>query len=122
MMTLELGSLGRKTVEEQAGAQGLSVPALLRYSALYYLSERGAGRLAWRVPRFARSAAGMGCEGRLEIPVELDDHVWRSLEAEAEGQRVPLAQLLVHSALFLANDLACGRVTMPALERMHGAP
>ena len=121
MVTLELGSLGRETVEEQAGAHGLSVPELLRYSALYYLSERGAGRLAWRVPRFAQSAAGTDCEGRLEIAVDLDDDVWRSLEAEAEAQQVPLARLLVHASLFLVNDLACRRVALRALERKHGA-
>jgi hypothetical protein len=105
-LTLELGALGREALEEQAGAHGLSVAALLRHSALYYLSERDAGRLAWRVPQFARSAAGSDREGRLEVALELDDDVWRSLEAESERQRVPLDQLLVHAAFFLINDLA----------------
>jgi hypothetical protein len=105
-MTLELGALGRETLEEQAGGHRLSVPALLRHSALYYLSERDAGRLAWRVPQFARSAAGNDREGRLEVVLELDDDVWRSLEAESERQRVPLDQLLVHAAFYFMNDLA----------------
>jgi hypothetical protein len=69
-LTLELGALGREALEEQAAAHGLSVAALLRHSALYYLSERDAGRLAWRVPEFARSAAGSDREGRLEVALE----------------------------------------------------
>jgi hypothetical protein len=71
------------------------VPAVLRYSVLYYLSERDARRLAWRVPHFAPSPAGADHEVRLEVALELDDDVWRSLEAESERQGVPLAQLLV---------------------------
>jgi hypothetical protein len=118
-LTLELGVLGREALEEQAGAHGLSIAALLRHSALYYLSERDAGRLAWRVPEFARSAAGSDREGRLEVALELEDDVWRSLEAESERQRVPLDQLLVHAAFFFINDLACGRVAEDLLERMH---
>jgi hypothetical protein len=111
-VTLQLGSLGRETVEGQARAHGLSIPALLRYSATYYLSERAAGRLAWRVPRFARSARGIDHEGRLDVTLELDDNDWRSLEAEAEAQHVPLALLLEHAAFLLVNDLACGRVAL----------
>ena len=117
-MTLELGALGRETLEEQAGAHRLSVSALLRHSALYYLSERDAGRLAWRVPRFARAAAGGDHEGRLEVALELDDDLWHSLEAESERQRVPLDQLLVHAAFYFMNDLACRRVARESLERM----
>jgi hypothetical protein len=106
-LTLELGALGKETLEEQARAHRLSVSALLRHSALYYLSERDAGRLSWRVPRFARSApAEANDEERLEVALDLDDHVWRSLEAESERQRVPLPQLLVHAAFYSINDLA----------------
>jgi len=105
-LALELGALGREALEEQAAAHRLSVAALLRHSALYYLSERNAGRLAWRVPQFARSAAGSDREARLEVALELDDDVWRSLEAESERQRVALDQLLVHAAFFFITDLA----------------
>jgi hypothetical protein len=125
-VTLELGSLGKQTLEEQGDAHGLSVPALLRYSALYYLSERDSGRLAWRVPRFARSrprsAPGTDPEAQLEVALELDDDVWRSLEAESERQQVPLGGLLEHAAFLFMSDLACGRVAAQLLERMDEEP
>jgi predicted DNA-binding ribbon-helix-helix protein len=95
-------------MNEQADTHGLSVSALLRYAVLYYLSEHEARRVAWRVPRFARSPTQADHEGRLEVSLELENRVWRSLEAESERQRVPLAQLLGHAAFFFLNDLACG--------------
>jgi hypothetical protein len=79
-------------MNEQADTHGLSVSALLRYAVLYYLSEHEARRVAWRVPRFARSPTQADHEGRLEVSLELENRVWRSLEAESERQRVPLAQ------------------------------
>jgi hypothetical protein len=113
-LSLELGSFVKKTLEEQAHANDVSVPALLRGSALYYLFQRDAERLAWRIPRFARSsahsAAGIEHKGRLEVTLDLEDDVWRCLEAESEQQRVPLARLLEHAALLFMNDLACGRM------------
>jgi hypothetical protein len=111
-LTLELGPLGKDTLEEQAEAAGLSVAAVLRYSALYYISERDPGRLAWRVPRFARTspADDTGDEELLEVTLDLDEHVWCSLEAESVRQEVPLTQLLKHAAFFFVSDLALGRV------------
>jgi hypothetical protein len=113
-LTLELGPLGTDTLEEQAAATGLSVPAMLRYAALYYLSERDPRRLAWRAPRFVRSRtcrAGEAPHDRLlEVTLDLDEHVWCSLEAESVRQEVPLTQLLEHAAFFFMSDFVRGRV------------
>jgi hypothetical protein len=113
-LTLKLGPLGKDTLEDQAQATGLSVPAMLRYSALYYVSGRNPGRLAWSVPRFARSRTSPAFEkkheGLVEVTLDLDEQTWGSLEAESVRQDVPLTQLMEHAAFVFMSDLARGRV------------
>jgi hypothetical protein len=115
-MTLDLGLLGKEALEEQAGVHNLSVPVLLRGAALYYLGERDSGRLAWRVPPFARSGPRGRHDGQLEVALELNEDVWRLLEAESDRQQVALSQLLEHAALFFLSDLDSSSRGARALE------
>ena len=120
-MTLDLGLLGKEGLEEQAGVHNLSVPIFLRQAALYYLCERDSGRLAWRVPPFARLRPRGRHDGQVEVALELDEDVWRRLEAESDRQRVALSQLLEHAALFFLSDLDSSSRRARALECLDGS-
>jgi hypothetical protein len=121
-MTLYLGLLGKEGFEEQADAHNVSVPALLRRAAVYYIAERNTGRLAWRVPPFMRSRPQGSRDGEVEVALDLDEDVWRLLEAESDRQRVDLAQLLEHAALFFLSDLDSSSRGARALEGLRDGP
>jgi hypothetical protein len=104
-MTLDVGPLGKEGLEQQAGRHNVPIPALVRHAAVYYLSERDAGRLAWQIPRFVRSRSRGPADGQVEVALEFDEDVWRLLEAESHRQRVAVSQLLEHAALFFLSDL-----------------
>jgi hypothetical protein len=121
-MTLDLGLLGKEGLEQQAGTHNVSLPILLRQAALYYLRERDTGRRAWQVPPFARSRPRGGDDGQLEVALELDEDVWRLLEAESDRQRVALSQLLEHATLFFLSDLDSSSRAARALESLEDGP
>src|SRR5215216_1727877 len=121
-MTLDLGLLGKEGLEEQAGVHNLSIPVLLRQAALYYLGERDSGRLALRVPPFARSRPRGRQDGQVEVALELDEDVWRLLEAESDRQRVALSQVLEHAALFFLSDLDSNSRGARALQWLEDRP
>jgi hypothetical protein len=80
---------------------------------MYFLAERGRGRSALKVPRFAREASGAE---QVELAVALEEADWRALEDEAAKQRVALERLLVHAVLLLIADLDSGRVAVRIME------
>lgn len=120
-MMLDVGLLGKEGLEEQADVHDLSVPVLLGHAATYYLAERDANRLAWKVPPFARSRPGGREDGQLEVALELDEDVWKLLDAESRRQHVALARLLEHAALFFLSDLDSTSRGARALEYLEDA-
>lgn len=106
LLRLSLGEFGASTLEGEAERLSVSPAELGRQAVRYYLSDRGSGRMALRVPRLA----GGGGEPALELEVELDDDAWRELEGEARRQGVSLERLLEHAVVYFLSDLDAGRV------------
>jgi hypothetical protein len=121
-MKLDVGLLGKEGLEEQADVHELSVPVLVGHAATYYLAERDAERLAWRVPPFARSRPRAREDGLLQVALELDEDVWKLLEAESGRQQVALTRLLEHAALFFLSDLDSMSRGARALECLEDGP
>jgi hypothetical protein len=108
-MRLELHEFGRATLEAEAQRHTLSPEEFVGEAARYYLADRCSGRAAHQVPRFARDPMSSPQE-RLVVELDLEQRIWRELDAESERQGVPLERLLEHAALYLIADLDSGRV------------
>jgi hypothetical protein len=113
-LTLALDEFGQTSLEAQADALELPPAGLVRQAALYLLAERGSGRPAVKIPRFAREQSNEAAH--VELALELDEADWRALEHEAEEQHVALERLLVHATLLLLADLDSGRIAVRILE------
>ena len=104
-VTLHLDEFGQQSLDRLTQAGQGSPAAALRTAAIYYLADRGAGRPAWRAPRFRpqRSSAG-------GLRVVFDDETWAALEEEAERQSVGTEELAVHALLYFLADFDSGRL------------
>jgi hypothetical protein len=111
---LELDDFGRQALEAQVRG-GSTRDAVIRTAARYYLSDRGSGRLAWRPPRFVRSAE-QTVGGRADV--ELDEDTMQALEEEARRQDLAAPRLAEHALFYFLADLDSGR----AAARLEDAP
>lgn len=106
-VTLHLDEFGQRSLERIVeGGEG-SPAAAVRAAAVYYLSDREAGRPAWRAPRF-RSDSDAARSGGLSVA--FDDETWASLEQEAARQGITAEALAVHALLYFLADLDSGRL------------
>jgi hypothetical protein len=112
-LSVSLDEFGATALKEHADRYSVSVDELGSRAARYYLADRGSGRVALKVPRLPRGAAGKPV---LRLTVDLDDGSWRELAAEAERQGVSTETLLVHAILYFLADLDSGRVERRMLE------
>jgi hypothetical protein len=113
LLVLSLEEFGASTLEAEAERYSVSPTELARHAVRYYLSDRGSGRMALRVPRFLQHVAR---EPALELEVDLDPDAWRELELEAERQDVSVERLLAHAIVYFLADLDAGRVERRMLE------
>ena len=56
-LKLALDDFGRATLEGEAARYSVEPAELVSHAVDYYLADRDSGRLALRVPRFARTAS-----------------------------------------------------------------
>ena len=110
---LPLDEFGQASLGSQARALGAPPPGIVRQAALHFLAGRGRGRIARKVPQFARDH---GRAAAIELTLDLEEADWLALEEEAERQEVSLEQLLVHATLLLLADLDSGRVAISILD------
>jgi hypothetical protein len=113
LLLLSLEEFGASTLEGEAERHSITPAELGRHAVRYYLSDRGSGRMAFRVPRLSRDAAR---EPALELKLDLDPDTWRELEDEAERQEVSVERLLAHAIIYFLADLDAGRVERRMLE------
>jgi hypothetical protein len=107
LLTLSLEEFGASTLEGEAERLSVTPAELARQAVRYYLSDRGSGRMALRVPRLSGGAAR---EPAMKLELELDEDVWRELDGEAQRQGVSLERLLEHAVVYFLADLDAGRV------------
>jgi hypothetical protein len=101
---LQLDDFGKEALEAQT-RDGSSRDAVLGAAARYYLADRDSGRVAWRVPRFARrDDPEVG-----ETDVDIDEDTMKALEEEARRQGIAPGRLVEHAFLYFVADLDSGR-------------
>jgi hypothetical protein len=110
---LSLEEFGASTLEAEAERYSVSPAALGRHAVRYYLSDRDAGRMAWKVPRLSRET---GRQPALELKLDLDPDTWRDLDEEAARQEISVERLLTHAIIYFLADLDAGRVERRMLE------
>lgn len=104
---LHLTPFGLDSLESEARRQRLALATLLRHAIQYYLAERRSGRLAGRVPPFARQEAG---GGEISVAVELEGSEWRRIEEAAALERVSVPALVRHAAMLYLADIDSGKL------------
>jgi hypothetical protein len=113
LLSLVLDEFGASALEEHAERFSVAPGELASRAARYYLSDRGSGRLALRVPQLPKAAAR---QPALQLTVELDQASWRELEAEATRQEVSTEALLEHAIMYFLADVDSGRLERRMLE------
>jgi hypothetical protein len=113
LLSLSLEEFGASTLEAEAERYSVSPVELGRHAVRYYLSDRGSGRMALRVPRLSQNAAR---EPALELKLDLDADIWRELDEEAERQEVSVERLLEHTIMYFLANLDAGRVERRMLD------
>jgi hypothetical protein len=106
-LALSLDQFGASALEEHAERYSVSPAELASRAARYYLSDRGSGRGALRVPRLPTGAVRKPV---LRLTVDLDQDSWQELADEATRQHVSLEVLLEHAVMYFLGDLDSGRV------------
>jgi hypothetical protein len=112
-LTLDLSMFGREALSESAERQNAEPETLVQRAVLHYLSQRDAGRISARVPRFARGEpkSESGGNGHTLVTIELEDAEWGALAEAAAAEQVPIEGLVRHAVLLFLSDLDQGRVT-----------
>ena len=106
-LSLSLDEFGASALREHAESYSLSPAEFGSRAARYYLADRDSGRVAVRVPRLPKAAAG---KSALRLTVDLDRESWRELQAEAKRQDVSLEAMLEHAIMYFLADIDSGRV------------
>ena len=106
-LSLSLDAFGASALREHAERHSLSPAEFGSRAARYYLADRDSGRMALRVPRLPKAAAG---KAALDLTVDLDRESWQELEAEAERQDVSVEAMLEHAIMYFLADIDSGRV------------
>jgi hypothetical protein len=111
-LTLAFGHFGWRSLAAEARRERRSLEELLSAAAAFFHSELGTGRSALHIPPPARQPQGRGSGIELAlagIQLALPAAIWQELGAEAARQRVGLARLLEHAALYYLAAVDCGR-------------
>ena len=111
-VTLTFDRFGCDCLAAESAVAGRCCSEVLRAAALHYLAELNTGRLATRVPSFAR---GKPTAPELEVGLELDPAVLERLSLEAERQGLEVERLLAHAALLYVAEVGAGRPAAPSL-------
>jgi len=106
-LSLSLDEFGASALREHAERYSLSPPEFGSRAARYYLADRDSGRVALRVPRLPKAAAGRSAP---RLTVDLDPESLRELQAEAKRQDVSVEAMLEHAIMYFLADIDSGRV------------
>ena len=82
LLLLSLEEFGASTLEAEAARYAVTPAELGRHAVRYYLSDRGSGRMALRVPRLSTEAAR---KPAMELTLDLDAECWNELEGGGGG-------------------------------------
>jgi hypothetical protein len=112
-VTVRLGSFVSKALAAEAMNGGQPSSASVERAIHCYLGDRDSAGPGWSFPAFLR---GREPVEPIELRLEIDDELWRSLEEEAGRQGVSVQQMLEHAMLYFAAEVNAGRVTERILD------
>ena len=105
-LKLRLGPFEREALDRYGISQRVTAVRVIGTAVLYYLRERDADRLEWRMFELARAEPG----GATDLEVEVGEETWRALVEEAAAQSTDPETLVRHALLFFLADVDSGRV------------
>ena len=101
-----LTAFGEEALDHLAGNDAASKDGTIRTALLYYLSDRGSGRAAWRAPRLGR----LDGAPRTRVRIALDHQTLAEISDEASRQDVKVEELAAHAFAYFLADLEAGRL------------
>lgn len=107
-MKVKLGSFASKTLAAEAMNGGEPSAVGVERAIQCYLGDKGSAGSGWPFPAFLR---GREPVEPVEFQLEIEEHLWGSLESEASNQGVSVQQMLDHAVLYFAAEVNAGRVT-----------
>jgi hypothetical protein len=117
-VTVSLGRLASQAIGwEEKRAKG-HASAGAAQAIRCYLNDRGRAGAGWSYPSFLdQRPSGED----IELKLSIDEMLWRSLEEEAERQRVSATQMLEHAVLYFAAEVDGGRAAERILDDLESA-
>jgi hypothetical protein len=83
-----------------------------------YLGAKQSRTSGWSYPSFLDRRRA---DEDVELQLDLDDELWKSLEREAENQKISAEQMLEHAVLYFAAEGDAGRIAERILEDLGGS-
>jgi len=117
-VTVSLGRLASQAIgqEEKNGSGRASSGA--SQAIRCYLKDRESAGAGWPYPRFLDERH----DGEdVELKLDIEEILWRSLEEEAERQHVSVPQMLEHAVLYFAAEVDAGRAAERILDDLSEA-
>lgn len=111
-VTLAFDRFGCDCLAAESAVAGSCCAEVLRAAARHYLAQLNSGRLATRVPDFARETLD---SPQLVVGLELDAEDLAKLRLEAQRQGLAVEQLLAHAALLYVAEAGSVRPGAPTL-------
>jgi hypothetical protein len=112
-VTVRLGAFAADALSGKEGGECPPEPDDVLKAIRFYLHDKDEKPTGWRYPEFLR---GTGLGSKVDVDLDIENSLWRSLKREAESQGVSVEQLVEHAALYYAAELDAGHVA----ERMLG--
>jgi hypothetical protein len=117
-VTIRIGEFAYEAISGDEGAPSERIPSRAAQAIRCYLNDKSLSRPGWLYP----SRLLDGDQGEeVELQLNIDDDLWRSLEDEAEKQHVPPRRLVEHAAFYFAAEVNAGRATRRILEDLDDA-
>lgn len=112
-----MGALASKALAAEAMNGGDPSSTNVEQAIRCYLRDKESAGPGWSFPAFLRGREPIEA---VELRLEIDEELWRSLEEEAGRQEVSVQQMLDHAVLYFAAEVNAGRVTERILGDLKG--
>jgi hypothetical protein len=116
-VSVRLGAFASKALAVEAMNGGKPSSVSVERAIHCYLNARETPGPGWSFPAFLRGREPLEA---VELQLELEEDLWKSLEDEAGRQGVSVQQMLDHAVLYFAAEVNAGRVTERILDDLDG--
>jgi hypothetical protein len=109
-----LGAFASKALATEAMNGETPSSSSVERAVRCYLNESDSAKPGWFFPAFLRGREPVNA---VQLSLELERGLWKSLREEAEAQEVSVEQMLEHAVLYFAAEVNAGRITQRILDR-----